>query len=108
MTKIAFFDTKPYDRESFDSLNTDGKYPIKYFTDKLTADTAIMSKGYDCVCAFVNDTLDKSVLDILQKNGIKLVALRSAGYNNVDLSAAFGKMHVVRVPAYSPYAVAEP
>ena len=105
--KIAFFDTKPYDKVYFRRFEAayDNKY--KFFTTKLNADTAIMAKGYDCVCVFVNDTVDKEVIDILLELGVKLIALRCAGYNNVDFTYAFEKINIVRVPAYSPYAVAE-
>ncbi len=105
--KIAFFDAKPYDREYFERENGAYGFTIKYLTEQLSVDTAVLSKGFDAVCAFVNDRLDAEVIRTLKRNGIKLVALRSAGYNNVDLKAAHGSMHVVRVPAYSPYAVAE-
>ncbi len=105
--KVAFFDAKPYDREYFDRENASRGFAIKYLSEQLSPDTAVLSKGFDAVCAFVNDDLGAGVIKALKKNGIKLVALRSAGYNNVDLKAAHGAMHVVRVPAYSPYAVAE-
>ena len=105
--RIAFYDTKPYDRVWFDKVNADYGYKIKYFEDKLNADTAILAKGYDVVCAFVNDTIDKQTIDILYENGTRLLAMRCAGYNNVDFKAAYKKMYVVRVPGYSPYAVAE-
>ena len=107
MIKIAFFDTKPYDRQSFDSLLDSNTMKIKYFSYKLDEDTAPMAKGYDVVCAFVNDNLQESVINILAQEGIKIIAMRCAGYNNVDFKAAYKKIHVVRVPAYSPYAVAE-
>jgi len=106
-TKIAFFDAKPYDIKSFDMVNNDFKFKIKYFEDHLNEDTASLVKGYDVVCAFVNDKIDKNVINILKNNNIKLIALRSAGYNNVDLKSAWNNIHVMRVPAYSPYAVAE-
>lgn len=105
--KIAFFDAKPYDREYFDSENKAHGFAVKYLQEQLSVDTAVLSRGFDAVCAFVNDKLDAGVIRSLKKNGIKLIALRSAGYNNVDLKAAHGNIHVVRVPAYSPYAVAE-
>lgn len=105
--KIAFFDSKPYDRETFDAIKEKFKVTIKYYEGKLTQDSVALTKGYTVVCAFVNDTLDKAVIDSLYENGVRLVAMRCAGYNNVDFKAAFGKVHVVRVPAYSPYAVAE-
>lgn len=105
--KIAFFDAKPYDIESFNFLNKDYNYEIKYFNSHLSTDTAELTDGFDVVCAFVNDVISGDVIDILVKKGVKLVALRCAGYNNVDLKYAFDKLHVVRVPAYSPHAVAE-
>jgi D-lactate dehydrogenase len=105
--KIAFFDAKPYDRRSFDLANQAHGYEITYFETKLHAATVELAHGFDAVCAFVNDTLDKPVLDYLAEHGIGIVALRCAGYNNVDFEAAFGRIHAVRVPAYSPYAVAE-
>jgi len=103
--KILFFDTKPYDKESFDKINLE--FDITYITGHLNEDTAVLSSGYDFVCAFVNDSINKKVIDILKKNKIGLIALRSAGYNNVDLRAAYKNIHVVRVPGYSPHAIAE-
>jgi D-lactate dehydrogenase len=107
MTKLAFFDTKSYDKTWFDSLKQEYDVEIHYFESKLNENTAPLAKGYDAVCAFVNDHLDETVINSLSENGIRLIAMRCAGYNNVDFKAAFGKVHVVRVPAYSPYAVAE-
>ena len=105
--KIAFFDAKPYDKTAFDAYaNANGIY-IKYFETKLTEDTAPLATGFDCVCVFVNDTVNAHVIDILCSLGVKLIALRCAGFNNVDVKHAKGKLCVVRVPAYSPYAVAE-
>ena len=104
--KIAFYDTKPYDKIWFEPMMEQYGYKVKFFEHKLNADTAVLSRGYDVVCIFVNDTADKEVLDILSSNGVKLIALRCAGYNNVDLKS-LGDMKVVRVPAYSPSAVAE-
>ncbi|MBQ2676975.1 MAG: 2-hydroxyacid dehydrogenase [Clostridia bacterium] len=105
--KIAFYDTKPYDKIWFEPLAKEYDYKIKYFDYKLNSDTAVLSKGYDAVCVFVNDTVDKETIDILCENGVKIIALRCAGYNNVDLKAAKGRIKIVRVPAYSPAAVAE-
>jgi len=105
--KIAFFDAKPYDMKFFNEVNQSFGYTIKYFEYKLSEETAIMAEGYEVVCAFVNDNLNKEVIDILYDEGIKFIAMRCAGYNNVDFKATYGKIHVVRVPAYSPYAVAE-
>lgn len=105
--KIAFFDTKPYDREYFERFSKDYPVRIKYFPVKLNADTASLCTGYDAVCAFVNDEIDAKTAEILHQNGITLIAMRCAGYNNIDLEAVWNKIHVVRVPAYSPHAVAE-
>lgn len=105
--KIAFFDAKDYDVESFNKSNMDGLVEIRFFEAKLTEDTAKLADGYDVVCVFVNDVVGEKVIDLLVENGVKLIALRCAGYNNVDIKHALGKIHVVRVPAYSPYAVAE-
>ncbi len=111
--KIAFFGTKDYDRIFFSELSRDkgeGTYncEIKYFTSNLGPETAGMSKGYDAVCVFVNDNVSRPVIEQLHGNGIRLILLRCAGFNNVDLEAAkeYG-ITVLRVPAYSPYAVAE-
>jgi len=105
--KIAFFDAKPYDRESFGKIADEKNLKIKYFETKLSEDTVELAHGYDAVCVFVNDIVNKNVIDRLCELGIKVVALRCAGFNNVDMKYAFGKTHVLRVPAYSPYAVAE-
>lgn len=106
MMRIAFFDTKPYDKEWFEKFRQQDMY-FKYFEGKLHADSAIVTKGYDAVVAFVNDTLDQETIRILVENGVRLIAMRCAGYNNVNLGYAKGKIPVVRVPGYSPYAVAE-
>lgn len=105
MEKIAFFDTKPYDKIWFDKLNTD--YSIKYIESKLTPDTVYAAKGCKAVVAFVNDTISSETIDGLCEIGVKLIAMRCAGYNNVDLKYAKDKIDIVRVPVYSPYAVAE-
>lgn len=105
MEKIAFFDTKPYDKLWFDKLNT--AYNIKYLDYKLTPDSAAAARGCKAVVAFVNDTINNETIDELCALGVKLIALRCAGYNNVDLKYAKDKISVVRVPVYSPYAVAE-
>lgn len=105
--KIAFFDTKDYDKPGFLKYGEKYGMEFRFFETKLTEDTAALAAGCDAVCVFVNDTVNAAVLDRLYAGGVKLVALRCAGYNNVDVQAAFGKIHVVRVPAYSPYAVAE-
>ncbi len=105
--KIAFFDTKPYDKASFDKYGKEQGIEFKYYETKLNEDTVELASGYDGVCVFVNDTVNAAVIDRLCDLNVKLVALRCAGFNNVDMKHAFGRIHVVRVPAYSPYAVAE-
>ena len=105
--KIAFFDTKPYDKDTFDRVARQNNIKIKYYETKLNEDTAELARGADAVCVFVNDTVNAAVIDKLTDLGIGTVALRCAGFNNVDMKYAFGKVHVLRVPAYSPYAVAE-
>lgn len=105
--KIAFFDTKPYDRPSFEKYGEQHGIKFKFFETKLNEDTADLAQGYDGVCVFVNDTVNAAVIDRLYEMGVRIVALRCAGFNNVDMKHAFGKLHVLRVPAYSPYAVAE-
>lgn len=107
MYKVCFFDTKPYDRVFFDRMAEEYSVEITYFESKLMDKTAVMARGYEVVVAFVNDLLDAATIDILVESGVKLIAMRCAGYNNVDLAAAQGRIPVVRVPAYSPYAVAE-
>lgn len=105
--RIAVFSTKPYDRRFLDQANQT-QHELTYFDPQLTAETAPLAAGFEAVCAFVNDKLDAPVLQLLHGNGTRLIALRSAGFNNVDLPEAerLG-MTVVRVPAYSPHAVAE-
>jgi D-lactate dehydrogenase len=105
--KIAFFDTKSYDKASFEEIGKSNGIEFKFFETKLNEDTVKLASGFDGVCIFVNDTANKAVIDELYEYGVKLIILRCAGFNNVDLKAAEGKITVVRVPAYSPYAVAE-
>lgn len=107
MKKIAFYDTKPYDKQSFERINAAYGFEISYFETKLTARTAVLADGMDAVCAFVNDNIDAATVDALVRHNIGVLALRCAGYNNVDLHAAKGRLTVVRVPDYSPYAIAE-
>jgi D-lactate dehydrogenase len=103
--RIAFFDTKEYDRRSFKEVED---FEIQYFESKLNEETASLTKGFDAVCVFVNDQVNREVLKILKEGGVRLISTRSAGFNHIDLEAAreLG-LSVVRVPAYSPYAVAE-
>lgn len=105
--KIAFFDAKPYDRQFFDLKNEYFGFEIKYYKDKLSPDTVVLARGCDAVCGFVNDQFSREVIDQLIEMEIPLIAMRCAGYNNVDLRRACNRVRVVRVPAYSPYAVAE-
>ncbi|MCL2689477.1 MAG: 2-hydroxyacid dehydrogenase [Chitinispirillia bacterium] len=107
IVKIAFFDTKPYDQEFFEKINKDYGFQIGFFPARLTLETAPLAAGYETVCVFVNDMVTAQIIDKLYETGVRHIALRSAGYNNVDLGGAYGKIHVTRVPAYSPYAVAE-
>lgn len=111
--KIAFFGTKDYDRIFFSELTKDkgeGTYnaDIRYFSSNLNPETANLASGYDAVCVFVNDNVSRPVIEQLHNAGVRLVLLRCAGFNNVELNAAkeYG-LTVLRVPAYSPYAVAE-
>jgi len=107
MIKVAFYDAKEYDLPSFEHYGAQHKIHFRFFETKLNEDTADLARGCQAVCVFVNDTVSAPVIEKLHEIGVKLIALRSAGYNNVDVRAAFGKVHVVHVPAYSPYAVAE-
>ena len=106
MKTVAFFDTKSYDKESFLKFQDDD-INIRFFENKLNKDTVSMAACCDAVCAFVNDTIDKYVLEKLEEYKVGLVTMRCAGYNNVDLKAARGRVSITRVPAYSPFAVAE-
>jgi D-lactate dehydrogenase len=105
---VAFFSAKPYERPFFEEADSGGRHRIAYFEAALTRETAALADGSDAVCAFVNDRLDAPVLERLAEGGVRFVAMRCAGFNNVDLEAA-GRLgiKVARVPAYSPHAVAE-
>ena len=105
--RIAFYDTKPYDKKWFEPMSQEYGFEITFFETKLNKYTAILANGADAVCIFVNDEADKDTLDILEKEGIKAILLRCAGYDNVDLKAAKDRFDVLRVPSYSPEAVAE-
>lgn len=106
--KIAFFGTKEYDKKIFNQILPEYKHEIKFFRPKLSPETAIMAQSYDAVCGFVNDIISKETLQILAHNKVKLLLLRCAGYNNVDLEAAKeNQITVLNVPSYSPEAVAE-
>lgn len=106
--KIAVFSTKSYDQEYFEKYKNKYDYDFSFFETSLNNETARLTQDFDVVCVFVNDTIDKTTIKLLSEHGVKLIALRCAGFNNVDVESA--KKHnikVVRVPAYSPEAVAE-
>ena len=105
---IAMFDTHRFEREAFETANQRYSHDLRFFEPRLTRDTATLAAGFTAVCSFVNDRLDKEALSTLHARGTRLIALRSAGYNHVDLAecSRLG-LTVVRVPEYSPYAVAE-
>eukprot|EP01113_Clastostelium_recurvatum_P007401 TRINITY_DN1344_c0_g1_i1.p1 TRINITY_DN1344_c0_g1~~TRINITY_DN1344_c0_g1_i1.p1 ORF type:complete len:338 (-),score=79.93 TRINITY_DN1344_c0_g1_i1:12-1025(-) len=106
--KLAFFGTKPYFKTAFEAARAKTSLDIVYFEPTLTEQTVELAKGFDAVCLFVNDVANAKVIESLSKFGIKMIALRNAGFNNVDLDAAAkAGITVARVPAYSPYAVAE-
>ena len=106
--KIAFFDTHRFEKHYFEKANQQFDHSLAFIEPRLTEQTASLACGSECVCAFVNDRLNAATLEILKRAGIRLIALRSAGFNHVDLEAARSLgLRVVRVPEYSPYAVAE-
>ncbi len=107
MIKIAFFDTKPYDETSFSGCIDRIDARAKFYETRLNRDTVSLAKGCDAVCVFVNDNVDAEVIDRLTEYGVRAIALRCAGYNNVDIKHAKGKIRIFHVPAYSPHAVAE-
>jgi D-lactate dehydrogenase len=106
--KIIFYNAKPYDEEFFTLANSAYKHSLTFNKDALSSNTMHFSKDYDCVCVSVRDTVDRKLIQQLKKYGIKLLALRSAGYDHVDIVAAkeLG-IPVVYAPVYSPYAIAE-
>ena len=105
--KVAFFDTKSYDVPSFEKFGKENDICFKFYETKLNEDTAELAKDCEAACVFVNDTVNAAVIDRLCELGVRVLALRCAGYNNVDINYAKDKLRVVSVPAYSPYAVAE-
>ena len=105
--QIAFFSTKPYDRIWFEPMSADYGFQIRFIELPFNRDTMFLAKGYDAVCIFVNDHVDREMLDWLVENRVKGLLLRSAGFNHVDIRAAKGRIAVLRVPSYSPEAVAE-
>ena len=106
--KVAIFSSKPYDKEYFVRLNQEYQFNFTFFESALNESTANLCIGYEVVCAFVNDNLDSAVIPMLAENRVKMIAMRCAGFNNVDIKSAvqYG-VKVVRVPAYSPEAIAE-
>jgi D-lactate dehydrogenase len=106
--RVAVFSSKPYDRSSFDPVFAATEHEVQHFDAHLSPETAKLAEGFDVVCPFVNDQLDREVLEALAAGGTRLVTTRSAGFNHIDLTAAEElDLTVSRVPAYSPYAVAE-
>ena len=105
--KVLFYDIKSYDKELFKKFGKDYNIEMKFLKGKLNEESADLTKGYEIVCAFANDTINKEVIDILAENGVKLLAMRCAGYNNISLKDIQGRFKVVRVPDYSPYSIAE-
>lgn len=105
--KIAFFGTKLYDKTWFEPMSVEFGHSIHFIESRCNKDTVSLAKGYDAICVFVNDVVNAAVIDELCHMGIKLILLRSAGYNHVDLNAAKGRITILRVPSYSPEAVAE-
>lgn len=107
MIKTALFDAREYDRPGFEKYGKENEIAFTFFETKLTEDTVPLARDFDAVCVFVNDTVSDSVISKLSSYGVKLVALRCAGFNNVDLRSAKDRVTVLRVPAYSPQTVAE-
>src|SRR5690606_24168040 len=108
MMNVLFFSSKNYDQQFFSQTNAHYNFNLSFLEVPLNKNTAVLAKGYEVVCVFVNDVVDNEVLRELSNHGVRLVALRSAGYNHVDLKAAQDLgIKIVRVPAYSPYSVAE-
>ncbi|MEG3845565.1 2-hydroxyacid dehydrogenase [Microcoleus sp. herbarium13] len=106
--KVAVFSTKSYDRKFLEAANAGGQHELVFFEPRLNLETSVLAAGFPVACAFVNDCLDAKTLRAIAQNGVRLLALRSAGFNHVDLAAASDlDLTIVRVPAYSPYAVAE-
>ena len=105
---VAVFSTKSYDREYLNKFNTEGLHTFTFLEASLNPNTTNLTIGFEAVCVFVNDKVDKETIEKLSENGVKLIVLRCAGFNNIDIAAATQKgIRIVRVPAYSPQAVAE-
>ena len=105
--KVLFYDIKPYDKELFKKYGKDYNFEMKFLKEKLNEESADLSKGYELVCAFANDNINKKVIDTFAENGVKLVTMRCAGFNNISLKDIKNRFKVTRVPAYSPYSIAE-
>ena len=105
--KIAFYGTKPYDRSWFEPMGKEYGFDIHFIEAACNRETIFMAKGYDAICIFVNDYVDAEMINALYEMSVKAILLRSAGYNNVDVKAAEDKIIIMRVPSYSPEAVAE-
>ena len=106
-TRIIFFDIKDYDREFFEKYGKNYNYEMSFFKSRLSLENVHLTKGYDVVCAFTNDDIGKEIIDAMAENGVRLLAMRCAGFNNVSLKDIHNRFKVVRVPAYSPHAIAE-
>ena len=106
-TRIIFFDIKDYDREFFEKYGKNYNYEMSFFKSRLSLENVHLTKGYDVVCAFTNDDISKGTIDAMAENGVRLLAMRCAGFNNVSLKDIHNRFKVVRVPAYSPHAIAE-
>lgn len=105
--RIALFDSKSYDKEAFELANATYHYDISYFDPNISMETAVLAEGFPVVCLFVHDAVNGQLAQKLSQLGVKLLALRSNGYNHIDLQAAKGLLKVTHVPKYSPYSVAE-
>ena len=105
--RILFYGTKPYDRIWFEPMAKDYGYEITFLEVQCTKETVFLARGYDAICIFINDTVDAGMIDCLHRDKVKEILLRSAGFNHVDIRAAKGKVKILRVPSYSPQAVAE-
>ena len=106
-TRIIFFDIKDYDREFFEKYGKNYNFEMSFFKSKLSLENVNLTKEYDVVCAFTNDDIGKETIDAMAENAVKLLAMRCAGFNNVSLKDIKERFKVVRVPAYSPHAIAE-
>lgn len=106
-TKILFYDIKNYDKDFFNKYGEGYNFDMTFLQVKLSSETASLTRGYEIVCAFANDTINKATIDIMAENGVKLLAMRCAGFNNISLADVKNRFKIVRVPAYSPNSIAE-